>query len=102
MKRQKLNEFIIRDFLKNLKGYSSSFNGVEYFKLEDDAMYGGPVLKLKNYMGWTVLHLTDNDECVENAAKRIQETLINLDKIVESEKSFSDYCLKNDWTRSGT
>lgn len=101
-KRSKFNEIVIRMFLKDLKGYSASFNGEQYFKLEDSALYGGPVLKLRNDMGWTVLHLTDNDECIEGAAMKIQETLLDLDNIIQREKEISEYCLKNPWTRSGT
>lgn len=104
IKRNKLNEHILRGFLHNdgiaANGYSASFNGEKYFKLVNDSLYGPKCLFLRNDMGWTIIGVNDNN--IEELAIKIQETLLNLDDIIKSEKAISDYCSKNPWTYSGT
>ncbi len=91
-KRNKVNEYIIRCFLNgDWPGYSSSHNGVKYFVLEINSLYGGHILKLKTDMGWRILTLTDNEECITNAANLIQETLIDLPKIIKRGDDLAKY-----------
>ena len=101
IRRTTMNEYLIREFLKdNLKGYEASHNGQWYFSLENSILYGGKVLKLRNNMGHTIIRL--NKDNIEDCAERIQETLRNLNNIIEEEKSIADYCIKNPWTYANT
>ena len=101
VERNKMNEYIIKEFLNDkIPGYSAEHNGEWYFSLENDEFYGGKILKLKNNMGHTIIHL-DNDNVTE-CANAIQDTLINLESILEQEKSINEYCSNNPWTYSGT
>tara|TARA_B100001057_G_scaffold462865_1_gene516253 strand:- start:312 stop:623 length:312 start_codon:yes stop_codon:yes gene_type:complete len=101
VKRNKMNEYLIKQFLNDkFPGYSAEHNGEWYFSLENDEFYGGKILKLKNNMGHTIIHL-DNDNVTE-CANAIQDTLINLESILEQEKSINEYCSNNPWTYSGT
>jgi hypothetical protein len=51
-------------------------------------------------MGHTIIHLDESN--VEECANIIQDTLINLDSILQQEKSIDEYCSNNSWTYSGT
>ena len=100
VKRNLMNEYIIRDFLNdNITGYSAEHNGEWYFSL--DNYYDSKVALVKTSMGQEVIHLHDEDD-ITYAANRIQETLINLPHILEQEKSIDEYCSNNPWTYSGT
>ena len=100
VKRNKMNEYIIRDFLNdNITGYSAEHNGEWYFSL--DNYYDSKVALVKTSMGQEVIHLRDEDDIIY-AANRIQETLINLPHILEQEKLIDKYCSENGWTYSGT
>ena len=100
-KRTTMNEYIINRFLNDeFPGYSSSHNGIKYFKLENKALYGGKTLQLKTDMGWRIIRITKDN--VTECAELIQETLLDLPQIVDREKSINEYCLKNPWTYSGT
>ena len=101
VKRNKMNEMIIKDFLNNkITGYNAEFNGEWYFSLKNDEFYGGKILKYRNNMGHTIIHLDESN--VEECANIIQETLINLPDIIQQEKSISEYCSNNPWTYLGT
>ena len=101
VKRNKMNEKIIRDFLNNkITGYSAEHNGEWYFSLENNEFFGGKILRYRNNMGDTIVHL-DKDNVTE-CANTIQETLINLPKILQQEKDIDEYCSNNPWTYSGT
>src|SRR5210317_1152413 len=101
IRRTTMNEYLIREFLKdNLKGYEASHNGQWYFSLENSILYGGKVLKLRTNMGHNVIRLTKDN--IEDCAERIQETLRNLNNIIEQEQAIADYCTKNPWTYAGT
>tara|TARA_B000000532_G_scaffold242412_1_gene236375 strand:- start:282 stop:590 length:309 start_codon:yes stop_codon:yes gene_type:complete len=100
VKRNLMNEYIIRDFLNNnITGYSAEHNGEWYFSL--DNYYDSKVALVKTSMGQEVIHLRDEDDIIY-AANRIQETLIDLPHILEQEKSIDEYCSNNPWTYSGT
>tara|TARA_B100000212_G_scaffold94701_1_gene69659 strand:- start:1398 stop:1706 length:309 start_codon:yes stop_codon:yes gene_type:complete len=100
VKRNLMNEYIIRDFLNgNITGYSAEHNGEWYFSL--DNYYNSKVALVKTDMGQEVIHLRDEDD-ITYAANRIQETLIDLPNILEREKSIDEYCSNNPWTYSGT
>ena len=100
VKRNKMNEYLIKQFLNNeLSGYSAEFNGEWYFSL--DNYYDSKVVLVKTSMGQEVIHLHDEDD-ITYACERIQETLIDLPNILEREKSIDEYCLNNPWTYSGT
>ena len=101
VKRNKMNEYIIKQFLNDeFPGYNASHNGEWYFSLENDEFYGGKILKYRNNMGHTIIHLDESN--VEECANIIQDTLINLDSILQQEKSIYEYCSNNPWTYSGT
>ena len=101
IKRNKMNEKIIRDFLNNeITGYNASHNGEWYFSLKNDEFYGGKILKYRNNMGHTIVHLDESN--IVECANIIQETLINLPHILQQEKDIDEYCLNNSWTYSGT
>ena len=96
-----MNEIIIRDFLNNkITGYSAEHNGEWYFSLENNEFFGGKILRYRNNMGDTIVHL-DKDNVTE-CANTIQETLINLPDILQQEKDIDEYCSNNPWTYSGT
>ena len=96
-----MNEKIIRDFLNDkITGYSAEHNGEWYFSLENNEFFGGKILRYRNNMGDTIVHL-DKDNVTE-CANTIQETLINLPKILQQEKDIDEYCSNNTWTYSGT
>jgi len=100
-RRTTLNEYIIKQFLSDdITGYNAKFNGEWYFSLENIPLYGGKVLKLRNTMGYTIIKL--NKDNVADAAFEIQQTLLNLDKIIEQGKAIDEYCVANPWTYSGT
>ena len=100
VKRNLMNEYIIRDFLNdNITGYSAEHNGEWYFSL--DNYYDSKVALVKTSMGQEVIHLRDEDDIIY-AANRIQETLIDLPNILKREKSIDEYCSNNPWTYSGT
>ena len=101
IKRNKMNEIIIRDFLNDkITGYSAEHNGEWYFSLENNAMFGGKILRYRNNMGDTIVHLDENN--VTECANTIQETLVNLPDILQQEKDIDEYCSNNPWTYSGT
>ena len=101
IRRTTMNEYLIREFLKdNLKGYEASHNGQWYFSLENSILYGGKILKLRTNMGHAIIRLTKDN--IEDCAERIQETLRNLNNIIEQEQAIADYCTKNPWTYAGT
>jgi len=101
VKRNKMNEYIIKQFLNDeFPEYNASHNGEWYFSLENDEFYGGKILKYRNNMGHTIIHLDESN--VEECANIIQDTLINLDSILQQEKSIDEYCSNNSWTYSGT
>ena len=96
-----MNEKIIRDFLNNeITGYNASHNGEWYFSLKNDEFYGGKILKYRNNMGHTIVHLDESN--IVECANIIQETLINLPHILQQEKDIDEYCSNNPWTYSGT
>jgi len=101
IRRTTMNEYLISEFLKgNLRDYEASHNGNWYFSLENNSLYGGKILKLRNDMGFTAVRLTENN--IEECAELIQQTLKNLNNIIEQEKSINEYCSNNAWTYSGT
>ena len=101
VKRNKMNEYLIKQFLNDeFPGYNASHNGEGYFSLESNEFYGGKILKYRNNMGHTIVHLDENN--IVECANAIQNTLINLESILEQEKSISEYCSNNPWTYSGT
>jgi len=101
IKRNIMNEIIIKDFLNDkITGYSAEHNGEWYFSLENSDFYGGKILRYKNNMGDTIVHLDEDN--VTECANAIQETLINLPKILQQEKDIDEYCSNNPWTYSGT
>lgn len=101
IKRNIMNEIIIKDFLNDkITGYSAEHNGEWYFSLENNEFFGGKILRYRNNMGDTIVHL-DKDNVTE-CANTIQETLINLPKILQQEKDIDEYCSNNPWTYSGT
>ena len=101
IKRNIMNEIIIKDFLNDeFPGYNASHNGEWYFSLENSDFYGGKILRYRNNMGDTIVHL-DKDNVTE-CANAIQETLINLPDILQQEKDIDEYCSNNPWTYSGT
>ena len=101
IRRTTMNEYLIQEFLKdNLEGYKASHNGHWYFSLENSILYGGKILKLRNNMGHTVVRL--NKDNIDECAELIQETLRNLNNIIEQEKGINEYCNKNKWTYAGT
>lgn len=96
-----MNEYLIQEFLKdNLEGYKASHNGHWYFSLENSILYGGKILKLRTNMGHTIIRINKNN--VHDCAERIQETLRNLNNIIEQEQTINEYCSNNAWTYSGT
>ena len=96
-----MNEYLIKQFLNDeFPGYNASHNGEWYFSLENNELYGGKVLRYRNNMGHTIVHL-DKDNVTE-CANVIQETLINLPDILQQEKDIDEYCSNNPWTYSGT
>ena len=96
-----MNEKIIRDFLNNeITGYNASHNGEWYFSLKNDEFYGGKILKYRNNMDHTIVHLDESN--IVECANIIQETLINLPHILQQEKDIDEYCSNNPWTYSGT
>ena len=100
-RRTTLNEYIIKQFLSDdITGYNAKFNGEWYFPLKNIPLYGGKVLKLRSSMGTRIIKLTDDN--VTDAAFEIQQTLLNLDKIIEQGKAIDEYCSNNPWTYSGT
>lgn len=100
VKRNKMNEYLIKQFLNDeLAGYNAEHNGEWYFSLKNDEFYG-KILKYRNNMGHTIIHLDESN--VEECANIIQDTLINLDSILQQEKSIDEYCSNNSWTYSGT
>ena len=100
VKRNKMNEYLIKQFLNDeLPGYSAEFNGEWYFSL--DNYYDSKVVLVKTSMGQEVIHLRDEDD-ITYACERIQETLIDLPNILQQEKEIDEYCLNNPWTYSGT
>ena len=100
VKRNKMNEYLIKQFLNDeLPGYSAEFNGEWYFSL--DNYYDSKVVLVKTSMGQEVIHLRDKDD-ITYACERIQETLINLPHILKQEKLIDKYCSENGWTYSGT
>ena len=101
VKRNKMNENIIKEFLNNkIPAYSAQHNGEWYFSLENNEFYGGKILKFRNNMGYTIIHLDESN--VEECANKIQDTLVNLSDIILQEKSIDEYCSNNPWTYSGT
>ena len=101
VKRNKMNEYLIKQFLNDeLVGYNASHNGEWYFSLKNDEFYGGKILKYRNNMGHTIVHLDESN--IVECANIIQETLINLPHILQQEKSIDEYCSNNPWTYSGT
>ena len=101
IKRNIMNEIIIKDFLNDkITGYSAEHNGEWYFSLENNEFFGGKILRYRNNMGDTIVHL-DKDNVTE-CANTIQETLIKLPKILQQEKDIDEYCSNNPWTYSGT
>ena len=101
IKRNKMNEIIIKDFLNDkITGYSAEHNGEWYFSLENNDFYGGKILRYRNNMGDTIVHLDEDN--VTECANAIQETLINLPDILQQEKDIDEYCSNNPWTYSGT
>ena len=101
IRRTTMNEYLIQEFLKdNLKGYEASHNGHWYFSLENSILYGGKILKLRTNMGHKIIRITKDS--IHDCAERIQETLRNLNNIIEQEKSINEYCSNNAWTYSGT
>ena len=101
IKRNIMIEIIIKDFLNDkITGYSAEHNGEWYFSLENNEFFGGKILRYRNNMGDTIVHL-DKDNVTE-CANTIQETLINLPKILQQEKDIDEYCSNNPWTYSGT
>ena len=101
VKRNKMNEYLIKQFLNDeFPGYNASHNGEWYFSLENNELYGGKILRYRNNMGHTIVHL-DKDNVTE-CANAIQETLINLPDILQQEKDINEYCSNNPWTYSGT
>jgi hypothetical protein len=101
VKRNKMNEYLIKQFLNDeLTGYSAEHNGEWYFSLENNEFYGGKILRYKNNMGDTIVHLDKNN--IIECANKIQETLINLPNILQQEKDINEYCSNNPWTYSGT
>ncbi len=101
VKRNKINEYIIREFLNDkITGYSAEHNGEWYFSLENSDFYGGKILRYRNNMGHTIKILDQNN--VTEAANAIQETLVNLPDIIKQEKAINEYCVNNPWTYSGT
>ena len=100
VKRNKMNEYLIKQFLNNeLTGYSAQYNGEWYFSL--DNYYDSKVALVKTDMGQEVIHLRDEDD-ITYACERIQETLIDLPNILKREKDIDEYCSNNPWTYSGT
>ena len=100
IKRNKMNEYLIKQFLNDeLPGYSAEFNGEWYFSL--DNYYDSKVALVKTDMGQEVIHLRDEDD-ITYACERIQETLIDLPNILKREKDIDEYCSNNPWTYSGT
>ena len=72
VKRNKMNEYLIKQFLNNeLTGYSAQHNGEWYFSL--DNYYDSKVVLVKSSMGQEVIHLRDKDD-ITYACERIQET----------------------------
>ena len=101
VKRNKINEYIIREFLNDkMTGYSAEHNGEWYFSLENSDFYNGKILRYRNNMGHTIKILDQNN--VTEAANAIQETLVNLPDIIKQEKAINEYCVNNPWTYSGT
>lgn len=100
-RRTTLNEYIIKQFLSDdIKGYSAKHNGEWYFALRNAPLYGGKILELRTEMGTRIIPL--NKDNVTDAAFEIQQTLLNLDKIIEQGKAIDEYCVANPWTYSGT
>ena len=96
-KRITTNEYIIKQFLSDdIKGYSATFNGEWYFTLRNASLYGGKILELRTDMGTRIIQL--NNDNVSDCAFEIQQTLINLDKIIEQNNALNEYCTKNPWT----
>ena len=101
VKRNKMNEYLIKQFLNDeLSGYSAEHNGEWYFSLENNEFYGGKVLKLKTEMGYSITHIDKNN--IIECANEIQNTLIDLPNIIKRGKDIDEYCLNNSWTYSGT
>ena len=62
IKRNKMNEIIIRDFLNDkITGYSAEHNGEWYFSLENNEFFGGKILRYRNNMGDTIVHLDEDN-----------------------------------------
>lgn len=100
VKRNKMNEYLIKQFLNDeLPGYSAEHNGEWYFSLKNDDFYG-KILKYRNNMGYTIVHLDESN--IVECANTIQETLVNLPHILKQEKLIDKYCSENGWTYSGT
>ena len=101
VKRNKMNEYLIKQFLNDeFPGYNASHNGEWDFSLENNELYGGKILKYRNNMGHTIVHLDESN--IVECANAIQETLINLPHILQQEKDIDEYCSNNPWTYSGT
>lgn len=101
VKRNKMNEYLIKQFLNDeFPGYNASHNGEWYFSLKNDEFYGGKILKYRNNMGHTIVHLDESN--IIECANIIQETLVNLPNILKQEKLIDKYCSENGWTYSGT
>lgn len=102
VKRNDFNKYIIHEFMNDkLPGYSSEFNGKWVFSLELLYENGPKIAYIKTDMGHETIFLRDEED-VDYTCQRIQETLINLDDIYESEKRIDEYCVENPWTRHGT
>lgn len=100
-KRTTLNEYIIKQFLNgDFPGYNASHNGEWYFSLENNALYGGKILRLKTDMGDSIIQVNENN--VTECAQRIQDTLVDLPNILKREKEIDEYCANNPWTFAGT
>lgn len=101
IKRTTLNEYIIKQFLDgHFPGYNASHNGEWYFSLENNALYGGKILRLKTAMGDSIIQVNKNN--VIECAQRIQDTLVDLPNILKREKEIDEYCANNPWTFAGT
>jgi len=102
VKRNNFNKYLIQEFMNDkLPGYSSEFNGKWVFSLELLYENGPKIAYIKTDMGHETIFLRDEED-IDYTCQRIEETLINLDDIYESEKRIDEYCVENPWTRHGT
>ena len=102
VKRNNFNKYLIQEFMNDkLPGYSSEFNGKWVFSLELLYENGPKIAYIKTDMGHETIFLRDEED-IDYTCQRIEDTLINLDDIYESEKRIDEYCLENPWTRHGT